>query len=450
MQDVRLLIYTVYVILYVMHIFAGGEGLRYVMGCAGMFALVLSFTGANRTYQVLSLVFFSVSVCLFVINDLPLQELPAYFTSMALLLSLLYMIPFIQHFMIVGRYERALYRLLQSNTRHLGQFYRRTSFTHYVLGLFIFLSAIPVVYRFVQKRLHGFSEDIFHRFATQSMLRSIASVNVWSPIEVYIALVLSITSVSYLTVLPWLLSFSLFMLMLDWLSTAVKYRKYSFDTTSKQGDVITRTEIKKLGQMALFLILFISTAALFSLLFAIDFFEAIIVIILPYTLIWAAFIKRSKTFWRYNILTWPQQMKTMQNFMLLFLTLGFFNEVVHEADLFTVFRQIFSTLGTQPILLFFLLQVSALGLAFAGIHPLVTISLQGLLVEPLLGQVNPVSISIVMITATLANDAAGTFNVPITMMSQYTKRNPYQLTVWNLPFAFMFGVIGVFLAYLLL
>ncbi|RSL34925.1 hypothetical protein D7Z54_03600 [Salibacterium salarium] len=83
-------------------------------------------------------------------------------------------------------------------------------------------------------------------------------------------------------------------------------------------------------------------------------------------------------------------------------------------------------------------------------HPLVMISMQGLFVESFLQDVNPVNIAIVMVTATLANDAAGTFNVPITMMSQYTKRNPYQLTWWNLPFALMFGGTGVALAYVLL
>ncbi|SDI19214.1 hypothetical protein [Alteribacillus bidgolensis] len=449
MQGVKFLTYTMYVFLYVIHIFIENDYLLYGIGLLGIAAMFISFYGANRTYRVLAAVFFSVSVFLFLVHDLPVKDIPFYFTSMGLLLSLLYMIPLINHFMIVGRYERSLYRLLQSNTADLAQFYRRTSFTHYVLGLFIFLSAIPIVYRFVEKRLTGFSQDVFHRFATQSMLRSFASVNVWSPIEVYIALVLGITSVSYLSILPWLFGFSILMLMLDWI-LAGKYHKYSFVNETGPKQFITKKEGRKLVTMVLFFVLFISAASMVHLLIGIDFFEAIIIVILPYTFIWAAAIKRMITFRRYNILTWPRQINTMQNFMLLFLTLGLFNAIVEQTNFFAAVRESMAGIGGTPILLFLLLQLSALGLACTGVHPLVTISMQGLFVEPFLQEINPLSIAIVMITATLANDAAGTFNVPITMMSQYMKRQPYQLTLWNLPFALIFGGTGVVIAYLLL
>ncbi|RSL29390.1 hypothetical protein D7Z54_31500 [Salibacterium salarium] len=448
MQGLRFITYTSYILLYIIHIFIESQLILYTVGWIGMLAVIISFCGANRTYQILSVVFFTVSLFLFFFYDLSLSEVPVYFTPMALLLSLLYMIPLINHFMIVGRFERSLYRLLQANTTDLAQFYRRTSLTHYILGLFIFLSAIPIVYRFVQQRLTGFADQVLHRFATQSMLRSFASVNVWSPIEVYIALVLGITSVSYLHILPWLLAFSGFMLFLDWL-LAIKYKHYSFENNTVTA-AFTKKEARKLLTMVGFLILFIGTAAGVHLLFGLDFFEAIIVIIAPYTLIWALAIKRQKIFLRYNVLTWPGQIKTMQNFMLLFLSLGLFNEVVERTGIFNQLRTPLSFIGETPFFLFFVLQFSALALACLGVHPLVTISMQGLFVEPFLQDINPMSIAIVMITSTLANDAAGTFNVPITMMTQYMKRNPYQLTWWNLPFALIFGGTGVVLAFLLL
>ncbi|MFZ4452942.1 hypothetical protein [Salibacterium aidingense] len=449
MQELRFITYSSYVSLYIVHVFISSEFLSYLLGCIGMIALLFSVAGANRTYQILAVFFFTVSAGLFFAYELPWREVPVYFTSMALLLSLLYMIPFINHFMIVGRFERSLYRLLQAKTTNLAQFYRRTSLTHYVLGLFIFLSAIPLVYRFVQQRLTGFSDKTFHRFAVQSMLRSFASVNVWSPIEVYIALVIGITSVSYLHLLPWLLGFSVAILMLDWLLASFTYKHISLKE-KQPAPMFTKKEIRKLVLMGVFLVLFIGTAASLHLWLGLDFFEAVIISVLPYTTLWALLIKRHKVFFRYNILTWPQQMKTMQNFMLLFLVLGLFNDIVKKTNIFAKFQEPLAFIGETPLLLLLVLQVSALGLACAGVHPLVTISMQGLFVEPFLQEINPMSIAIVMITATLANDAAGTFNVPITMMSQYMKRNPYQLTFWNLPFALIFGGTGVLLGYFLL
>ncbi|MFB5661836.1 hypothetical protein [Alteribacillus sp. HJP-4] len=448
LEGLRFVTYTLYALVYIGNIFAESEQITYLLGIIGMFALIISFHGANRTYQVLAVVFFIISTLLFFSWELPFKELPKYFTSMALLLALLYMIPYINHFMIVGRYERSLYRLLQTRTLTLRSFYRRVSFTHYMLGLFIFLSAIPLVYRFVTQRLHQFSDKTIQKFAVQSMLRSFASVNVWSPIEVYIALVLGITGVSYLGILPFLFGFSIFMLMIDWV-IAGKYKRLPLPEEAP-GRLFAKKEKLKLLSMGFFLLLFISTASLVTFLTPLDFFESLIIIIFPYTFSWAFIIRRHKTFLRYNAVMRQQQTKTMQNFMLLFIVLGCFNSIVEETNIFQIIRGPFMGLGDTPLLLFLMLQISSIALACAGVHPLVTISMQGLFVEPFLQQINPLSIAIVMITATLANDAAGTFNVPITMMSQYMKRQPYLLTLWNLPFALIFGGAGVGLAYLLL
>src|SRR5699024_11901419 len=196
--------------------------------------------------------------------------------------------------------------------------------------------------------------------------------------------------------------------------------------------------------------LFITITTLIHYKIGIGFFESIIIIIIPYTLIWSFVTKKNKKFIKYSVLKLPQQMNSMKNFMFLFLSLGVFNEVIERTDIFTIIQESFIALGENPIILFIALQLSALILACVGVHPLVTISLQGLFLEPFLQIINPMSIAVVMITATLAADASGTFNVPITMLSQYMKRNPYRLTLWNLIFSLLFGGAGVILAYLLL
>lgn len=445
------IVYSIYILLFIVNIFLQLDLIYFVMGLFGILALIFSYRGANGTYKLLSIVFFIVSAILFYNYDLSFSEIPYYFTSMGLLLSLLYMVPFINHLITVGKYDQNLYRIILSNTENLSQFYRRVSITNYILVIFIFFSALPIVYNFVQEKLKKYSEATFHRFASESILRSFASVNVWNPIEVYIALTLSITAVSYLSVLPILIGFSLLILFIDWI-LALKYRHVQLDDVDRcrTNQLATKTPRKHILSLVLFLVLFMLIASSMHLLINITFFESVIIVILPYTVTWAIITGRLKDFINYSVSKLPDQTKTMQNFMFLFISLGVFNRVIEETGLFHVISDSFNFLVDKPLILLIGLQLSALFLAYIGVHPLVTISLQGLFLAPFLGVVNPVSISIVMITSTLAADASGTFNVPITMLSQYMERNPYQLTWWNFGYSLLFGFVGVMIAFTLL
>lgn len=444
-------IFTIYVLLFIINIFLQSDVVTFVMGLFGIVSIVFSFRGANGTYKILSIIFFSVTVILFLNYNLSIQDIPYYFTSMGLLLSLLYMVPFFHYLIKTVEYDKSLYRIIQSNTKNLSQFYRRTSITNYILVLFIFFSAIPIVYDFVKEKLKNKSDELFHRFASESILRSFAAVNVWNPIEVYIALVLTITSVSYLSILPILIGFSILVLLIDW-GIALKYRNITNGQTDSDEStgILTKTIKKSLHSLSIFFILFMILATIVHFSLHISFFESVIIIIIPYTVTWSLVTGNLKKYFDYTVSMIPNQVKTMQNFMFLFLSLGFFNSVIEETNLFVEISELAYFLIDKPLILFVILQLSALFFAYIGIHPLVTISLQGLFLVPFLDVLNPISISIVMITSTLAADASGTFNVPITMLSLYMKRNPYRLTWWNFGYSMIFGFSGVIVALILL
>ncbi|WP_054752326.1 hypothetical protein [Piscibacillus salipiscarius] len=106
-------LYTSYALLFILNLFIAWDGILTIQGVIGVLALIFSIRGANRTYQSIGIVFLIIALALMVTYDLPFQDLATYFTSMALLLTLLYFIPFINHYMIVGGYEQSLFNLLQ-------------------------------------------------------------------------------------------------------------------------------------------------------------------------------------------------------------------------------------------------------------------------------------------------------------------------------------------------
>ncbi|TFB19614.1 hypothetical protein E3U55_10675 [Filobacillus milosensis] len=448
MRRMQFYLYTSFVICYILSLFVTYDGLILIQGLIGVGAFAISIFGSNRIYQIIGIIFLIIATLLFFIYELSYDEIATFFTSMGLLLSLLYIIPFINHYMIVGGYDQSLFETLQKNAPNLGKLYVKSYLTSYVLTLFIFISTIPLIYNLIKDKTSNFNKNITEQFATRAILRPFAAANTWSPIEVYIALVVAYTGSSYLILLPVLFAFSVSMLLLDTSLGYFKYRKIKLPTPSKQSQ--STTNYKHLGSLGLFLVLFIVVAASLHFVTGLDFFDAIILVIVPYTMTWALITQKLQTFIRYNQKVWGDHLWTMQNFMMLLIPIGVFNEVISRTPIFDQMMDSFAWLEQSPVLLFIFIQLSSMVLAFFGFHPLVTLSLQGLFVTPFLDSINPLSISVVMIISVIANDMTGTFNIPITMLNQYFKRNPYQLTLWNIGYALTFGAAGVLIAWLLL
>src|SRR5699024_9328604 len=130
----------------------------------------------------------------------------------------------------------------------------------------------------------------------------------------------------------------------------------------------------------------------------------------PFSIVLAFMLKSPRLFTRYTLLSWHNQIFSLHNFIVLFLTLGFFNEMVKASFLSDLIQGVFPGMTDFPLLLFITIQAAALLLPFVGFHPLITLSLIGVFIQPFLPYVNPNSIAIVMLSSLLATDASGTYN----------------------------------------
>ncbi|SFF92871.1 hypothetical protein SAMN05216353_11445 [Halobacillus alkaliphilus] len=443
-------LYTSFILFYLTSLFMDNNYIPYLLGYTALIIIPVSFKGASRTFQIISAIFISAGFMIFSFSGENWLSLPLHFTSTALLLSLLYFLPFINNLMIVGKYDEELQNLLQLRTKHLGQLYYRSSLISYILCLFVFFSAITIVQGVVKKSAQKISESRLDPFSSQSILRAFALANVWSPIEIFIALTVTITGVAYFDLLPWALLFSISLLLIDWFIGWFTYRKESYEAPESSSEISVRQLVGKISYLLGMLFLFIFLAFGVQKLLNVTYFNAVILFILPFTLLWALTIKQLKEFMSYNKKTWVPQVNGLQNLMLLFISLGFFSEMFEQTTMINVIQTPLLQLSSLPLLLFIAIQLVSLLFSLIGIHPLVTISLMGTLIQPLLNELNPLSLAIVLLTSTLASDAAGTFNTTVTIMSQLTGRNPYRITKWNIGFAIWFGTAGTMLGWLLL
>ncbi|SMO38706.1 hypothetical protein [Melghirimyces algeriensis] len=440
--------YTLFVLLYTGNLFIQSDTIAFVTGWVAIVALIVSYPGSSRTFQIVSVVFLTLGLGINISSGASWSSIPGYFSSAGLMLSLLYMLPWINNLIIVGQYEQHLGRLLKNGTEHLAKLYQRTSFVSYILCIFLFFASIPLVYRILRKQLKQLPKSLRNRFASESILRAFSVATVWSPVEVFIVMVSSLTGVTYPECLPWLLLFSIVMVAVDWLF-AIRYRRHSLKS-SVELPASEPVRWSKLFQLmiALFLLILLSTSL--SNRLSIDFFTAITLLILPFCLIWAGFIQRARRYWRYSFLAWKKQVPELKNLALLFLSLSFFNRTIEHTAALDLLQEPLLSLGKAPLFLFLCIQLSSVLLALVGIHPLVALGVQGVLIQPLLDTINPLSLAIMLLTANIASDASGTYNTTVAMMSQLTGESPYRITRWNIGFALLYSSVGTLLAWLLL
>jgi hypothetical protein len=443
------LLYNLLILFYLETLFFQNQTVEYITGILAIAAIVMSYKFSGGLYKVTSIVFLLSGLGIFIYLGMPLGSIPYYMSSTLMILALFYVLPFVNAIVVTGRYDQSASMLLKAKLTNLGQLYSRGLIVSFILGIFLNVATVTVTENVLRKNMKHSLSKIRDVFTSQAVLRGYALSLTWSPMEIIVAVTIDVTGVDYLEFLPWLLLFSVTLLAIEYM-IPFRYRKVHLEKSEENKENIDKRNILKILSLFLFLVLFIVIISFISNAFELSFLTAVTLVIPPFTLLWALLIRRLNKFLSYGIRKWQQRVKGMNNFFLLFLSLGFFISILQKSGYITIFNQPLMSLQNQPIILFILIQVLFLGLAMVGFHPLVTISMVGEVVQPLLLAINPLSIGIVLITSALSTVMAGPFNITVSLMSDILKRNPYRISLFNIGFAFLFSTFGTILAVVLL
>src|SRR5699024_887575 len=207
---------------------------------------------------------------------------------------------------------------------------------------------------------------------------------------------------------------------------------------------------KKIVHLATALILFLTLVIVIGNLFNLDFSLTVTLLILPFSFVWSIIMKRRKTFWTIGWNSWKEKTNTMQNFILLFISLSLFSYSIGNTTFLEVIQEPLMTISEYPLLIFFLIQIVFIFLSMFGIHPLGTIGILGSLLTTLLNFYNPLSIAIVMVTSAVATLTVGTYGLVVTLTSMNLDYSPYRITLSNLVYSLLYGGVGSLVAYFLL
>lgn len=444
----RVYIYTLLIALYVTSQFISDPVIDYSIGIMAMIALLSSAFYARGGYFISGVIFLIVGTILFLYNRLPWYTFVLHFGQVLGLLSLFFVLPFMNSLIRVGRYDQYLSLWLQHKMADMITLYRRSFSVCHFLGLFLNIATVPLLVKTLRVALKRFPNNVANKFYTQNLLRAYALCLTWSPMEVMISTTIDMTNVRYYTIFPILLFIAVIVAMIDWMLASYKYRSLSF-TSTDQTMQHSKQVYQKVIQLLAMLVVFIFVVSSAQHILHKGFLFSVVISLVPVSLLWAVLIRRIKRYVMIVMRHWKERTKGMANYFFMFLSAGLFVEMLSRSRLSTMLEEVFQVGAEQTLLLYVMIGIYFFVTSLLGFHPLVGLTLLVPLLQPILPTTPAMPLSIVLICCSLSTVMYSPYNISVSILAEELNENPYRIGRWNIGFAVSYMAVGILVALLI-
>ncbi|WP_058308964.1 hypothetical protein [Gracilibacillus massiliensis] len=443
--------FSIVFLLHIISVFFPNPLLSYTLGFLALIMLMTSFLRASKLFQILGTGFITIGIILFFSTGLTWVEVIPLLGRNLSLLALLSVLPWMNSVVAAGRFDKLMQHLLQGNVQHLGQLYQRSTTAMMSLTAFLNVSSATIAQDVLVDNLKPFKKNIANKFIMMTTLRGYSLALPWSPLEVLLAMAIFITGVNYAALLPWMIFITILMYALDSLWGRWFFRKYDYPSLEatpkrKQND----QKRSKIIQLSIALSSFLAFVILLGNLLDIDFILIVTLLVFPFACVWALVMKRWKSFWVIGTTRWKNSMNNMHNFIVLFVTLALFTNTLNESPALMIAQEPIILFADYPIVILIMIQLLFVCLSMFGVHPVATIGILSGISSLLMDVLSPMSLAVILIIGGVSTVPIGTYGLVVTIISMSLKQSPYYITYYNLIYSFVFGWIGILLAYLLI
>lgn len=443
------LVYSALIISYIANQLVPNVYLSYIVGAFSAISILIAAKKAVGLYLVTGLIFLIAGGILFILSGLPLYTFFLHFDAMLGLLSLFFMLPFLNSLIHVGHYDTQLNRLLSLKTENMNQLYKKSSFVTHILGIFLNVAMIPLLVKSLQKSLARFPDSIRNHVYSANILRSYALALSWSPFEVLVSVVIDSTGLKYYQIAPIMFLIMILLILSDWKLFSFKdYSKSSFHIEENGSSYIRRIK-KKILQLAFMLLAFITVVTLVDEVTGHGYLFSVVLTIIPFTLLFSFSLKKVRQYLQITIPHWKERTANLSNYMFMFLSAGFFVEMAIQTKEIEYIRSMIISKVDQPFLFYCIIGGYFLLTAMAGFHPLISLTLLVSIISPVIDAIAPLPLSIVLIAVSTATVMYSPFSVSVSLLADELKINPYKITRWNIGYSLFSIATGILTAYLI-
>nr|WP_257215426.1 hypothetical protein [Bacillus pumilus] len=437
------MIYTLLISFYIMNQLFPAHILSYFVGLLAVASLTISLKKANGLYLKTGAVFLSIGLVLFFLSDQPLHTFFLHFHSMLGLLSLFFMLPFIHSLIHVGHFDTQLNKLLTLHTTSTKQLYRKSSFVTHILGMFLNIATIPLLYTSLKPSLDSLNEHIRQHLYTRNLLRSYALCLSWSPVEVLVSVTIDATKLKYYQIAPVTFCLMLIVLMTDWMLFSRQSKRLPNIIQSEETHINSKRIKRKTLQLAFMLLSFITAVSLVDAWMGKGYLFAVVLTIIPFSLLFSSVIKKRKQYVAVSASHWKERTSQLSNYMCLFLSAGFFVDMLLVTNSMKPVQAFIVSISDHAIWVYCVIGLYFLITALCGFHPLVSLALLVSMLTPVIHELPALPIAMMLITAGTSTVMFSPFNVSVSLLADLMKVNPYRITRWNIWFASFYISIGI-------
>ncbi|MCU1804270.1 hypothetical protein NVV31_02540 [Cytobacillus firmus] len=423
------------------------------------FIVVLTFRLTKKFVQILGGVFLTFGAVLLWTSSSEWQQYIFAFGPMLDLLTMFTLIPILGIPVKLGRYGDGIQAIIHKRVKTSGHLYMMTSGISYFFSIFMNLATLPMTYYSIRPALGSFPVRNKERFMSRAISRGFAMPLIWAPVTPIVGIVITMTGVSWGSILPYVIPLSILGLAMDWFigsrqSQPMKLPHSADESVHETASALEVTNDSRPGRVFQILV----AIAIFNVLVSfaetqvsLPFLILVSLIVIPFSFSWSLLLRKGKEFGHQLSDHFNSFAMSMKDQFFIFLSTGFFISAINISKaneiLFDWIAAFISMAGVEIFLI--ILPLIPLGLAFLGLHPAVSLALMIEGVNPEAIGISPHILTVAMLSGAVSAFLVGPYNATLGLMSNIIKVDSYKVSSWNLPFAAVYVACVMFYLFIL-
>lgn len=327
-------------------------------------------------------------------------------------------------------YVKALKRFYEVNLRSKSALFVGTQLLTQIMGVFINVGSIPVVYQMVFVK----PQPGMNQLLANAMNRGFAGAILWSPYFAAMTLVTSALGLSWSSVLPYMLGMAVLSLVVSWL---VDFRKLHQAEPEEPSQMIEKREraLFPLG-LGVYLIAAIIVILTMERIIELPMVLLICFAALAFPLLWCL-IKGEMTVYREGIKNHVMvTLPALQKEITLFLAAGFFSGSIGVTKLGAMVPSLLEQVPLPVFITFSFLTVAFIvGTSLIGLHPIVPVTIFAGSFDPSSVQISPIYFAVLLLGSWALSNPISPASAVNNLLAGLLKKSVFEVAKPNYKFA---------------
>ena len=441
------------IFLYLITTIFPGIQIQYVISGLCMVIVLSTLFYVKWFVKGLGIVFLTLGIMMLATSDVDLEAYLLSFGPMLNLLTLFAIVPILALPIRLGNYQEGMQQLVNKKVKKSGHLYIMTSGVSYFLSIFMNIATLPMTYYSIKPTLNVFPLQNQERFLSRAIIHGFSMPLLWAPVTPIVGIVIEMNGVSWSSMLPYLIPFSIFGLLLDWvlgtrLSSKSSDKGMRYDSARNETAATIETssgglnKARRINQIFVAILIFNLLISLIDYFFQFSFLIMVSLLVIPFSLTWSFMLKKGKEFFTGLKEHIDNHLLKMKDQFFTYLSAGFLISAIQYSGTDQLLNgavgQFKNLIGAEAFLL--IIPIIPLILVFTGLHPAVTLALISGALDPTFLGISPHVLTVAMLGGAVTAFLVGPFNGTIGLMSSIINVSPFKISNWNAPFTIIFLV----------